>query len=212
MGKSKVFKPIVIVLAVVAAVVLLSVLQYVIQWVNDPVDQPGPEISGNGVLIWGAGPDESAVIPVSASLSRKHYVFGNKEDAICLYKLTAKDRTWEDDGIWLYWVPILEGDKGASVKILGEGDFGFFYSSGDMGTLILGINDASRIVDSSSGAEGKKAVLILPADEDAAAAGLVRDAFADGYAGKNLKNWLSENQLGFSYFSWVRNTHVLRIP
>lgn len=194
MGKSKAFKPIVIVLAVVAAVVLLSALQYVIQWVNDPVDQPGPEISGNGVLIWGSGPDESAVIPVSASLSRKHYVFGNKEDAICLYKFTAKDRTWEDDGRWLYWIPILEGDKGA-LTISGGEDFGFIYSSGDMDTLILGINDASRILDSNSGAEGKKAVLILPADEGAAAAGLVRDAFADGYAGKNLKNWISENQL-----------------
>lgn len=195
MRKSKAFKPIVIVLAVIVAVALLSVLQYVIQWVNDPVDQPGPEISGNGVLIWGSGPDESAVIPVSATVTRKHYVFGNKEDAICLYKLTAKDRRWEDDGLWLYWLPILEGDKGASVQISGGEDFGFIYSSGDMDTLILGINDASRILDSNSGAEGKKAVLILPADDGAVAASLVRDAFADGYAGENLKNWLSENQL-----------------
>lgn len=88
MAKTK--KTIFIVLAILGTVFLLSVLQIVIQRFNNPMDQPAPDIVGNACLIWGAGENESAVIPAQASLTRKHYVFANHEDGICLNSLRRR--------------------------------------------------------------------------------------------------------------------------
>lgn len=196
MTKSKATKPIFIFLAVLIAVLLLSVLQYVIHCVNNPVDQPGPDIVGNGCLIWGAGPDESTVIPVSASVTRKHYVFGNHEDGLCVYQLQADGREWSDDGRWIYWAALLD-EMGAAVNISKDEDFSFFYSSADMDVLIFGVCDVSRILDPdlNPNLQGKKGVLVLPADGSEDARGAVQKASGAGYAGESIKEWLAENHL-----------------
>lgn len=189
-------KLIFIVLAVLAAVLLLSVLQIVIHRINNPTDQPGPDITGDACLIWGKGENESAIIPVQASLTRKHYTFGNNEDGICLNSLRVSDREFSDAGVWIYWA-VMQDEQGAAMDILGDEDFNFFYSSADMERLIFGVCDASRILDyeSASDISGKQAVLVFPADNEEAARNVLQKASGAGKAGEALQEWLAENHL-----------------
>lgn len=189
-------KLIFIVLAILAAVLLLSVLQIVIHRINNPTDQPGPDITGNACLIWGKGENESAIIPVQASLTRKHYTFGNNEDGICLNSLRVSDREFSDAGVWIYWA-VMQDEQGAAMDIIGDEDFNFFYSSADMDRLIFGVCDASRILDyeSASDISGKQAVLVFPADNEEAARNVLQKARSAGKAGKALQEWLAENHL-----------------
>ncbi len=193
---AKIKKPIFIVLAVLAVALLLSVLQIVIHRFNNPADQPGPDIAGNACLIWGTGENESAIIPARASLTRKHYVFGNNADGICLNSLQISDRELSDADTWMYWA-VMQDEQGASVDISGDEDFSFFYSSADMDILIFGICDASRILDDDSNPDlsGKKALLVLPADDGAAARSTIQKARSAGKAGESFQEWLTENHL-----------------
>ena len=192
----KIKKLIFIVLAVLAAVLLLSVLQIVIHRINNPTDQPGPDITGNACLIWGKGENESAIIPVQASLTRKHYTFGNNEDGICLNSLRVSDREFSDAGVWIYWA-VMQDEQGAAMDILGDEDFNFFYSSADMDILIFGVCDASRMIDGDSNLNlsGKKAVLVMPADNRKTAHNALYKARSAEKSGEFLKEWLAENQL-----------------
>lgn len=193
MAKTK--KTIFIVLAILGTVFLLSVLQIVIQRFNNPMDQPAPDIVGNACLIWGAGENESAVISVQASLTRKHFVFGNHEDGICLNSLRVSDREF-DRYPWIYWA-MMQDEHGASLELIGDEDFNFFFSSADMDILIFGVCDVSRILDddSISNLSGKKALMVLPADDSKAAWDAAKKACDAGWAGESLKEWLAKNHL-----------------
>lgn len=193
---AKIKKSIFIFLAVLATVLLLSALQIVIHRFNNPMDQPGPEIAGNACLIWGAEENESASVPARASLTRKHYVFGNNEDGICLNSLRVSDREWSDEEAWMYWT-VMQDEQGAAIDISGDEDFSFFYSSADMDILIFGVCDASRILDDDSNSDlsGKKAVLVLPADNVKTARDAVQKTCGAGKAGESLQEWLTGNHL-----------------
>lgn len=190
----KIQKPICILLAILGAVLLLSILQIAIHRFNNPMDQPKPEIVGDACLIWGTGENESAVIPARASLTRKHYVFGNNEDGICLNSLQLSGRKWADTHPWIYWA-VMQDEQGAAIDISGDEDFRFFYSSADMDILIFGVCDVSRILDDTSNSDlsGKKAVLVLPADDGKAAWRTIQKARGAGKAGESLQEWLSKN-------------------
>lgn len=189
-------KTILIVLVILAAVFLLSVLQIAIQRFNNPIDQPAPDIVGNACMIWGTGENESAVIPAQASLTRKHYVFGNHEDGICLNSLRISDKEFSDGYPWIYWVVMQDG-QGAAMERVGDEDFNFFFSSADMDILIFGVCDVSCILDddSISNLSGKKALMVLPADDSKAAWDAVKKACDAGWAGELLKEWLAKNHL-----------------
>ena len=193
---AKIKKTIFIILAVLAAVGLLSALQILIHRFNNPIDQPGPDISGNACLIWGAEENESAIIPAKASLTRKHYVFGNNDDGICLNKLQIADRKFLDGDTWIYW-NMMQNEQGAAIDISGDEDFNFFYSSADMDILIFGVCDASRMIDGDSNLNlsGKKAVLVMPADNRKTAHNALYKARSAEKSGEFLKEWLAENQL-----------------
>jgi len=65
-----------------------------------------------------------------------------------------------------------------------------------MDILIFGVCDVSRILDDNSNSDlsGKKAVLVLPADDEKAAWRTIQKARGAGKAGESIQEWLSKKQ------------------
>lgn len=180
-----------------AVTALFCILQYAIHYIRHPmVRELGAE--DTGVLLWGDEEDAYALIPVETSGYELHYLYQNEWDGVGITLLSANGHHMIDNEAGSggkYGIEICFPKKDQPGGGLGNGNEGemweFLYATQRMQRLICGIGDVSSIMEVPSALQGKKAVLVMPADNREEAEKIIGAALSDGND-MGLKDWLVE--------------------